>query len=40
MDDLEALKRKLTARENRSGFNSNVEALKQRIAEMEAQNGG
>jgi hypothetical protein len=36
MDDLETLKRKLEAREGKPGFKANTEALKQRIAELEA----
>lgn len=37
MADLEDLKRKLAAREGKPGYRANVEALKQRIAELEAQ---
>lgn len=40
MTELEDLRRKLAAREGRSGYRANVEALKQRIAELETQNGG
>lgn len=38
MSEIEELRRKLTARENKPGFRANVEAIKQRIAELEAQN--
>lgn len=38
-DDLETLRRKLAAREDRPGFKANAEALRQRIAELEAANG-
>jgi hypothetical protein len=38
MSELEALKRKLAAREGKAGFTANVEAIKQRIAELESQN--
>lgn len=37
MTELEDLKRKLAAREGKPGYRANVEALKQRIAELEAQ---
>lgn len=37
MDELETLKRKLAAREGRPGLTANVEAIKRRIAELEAQ---
>ena len=37
MTGLEDLKRKLAAREGKPGYRANVEALKQRIAELEAQ---
>lgn len=37
MTELEDLKAKLAARENKPGYRANVEALKQRIAELEAQ---
>jgi hypothetical protein len=37
MDDLETLKRKLSAREGKPGFKANVEELKKRIAELEAE---
>ena len=39
MTELESLKAKLAARENKPGYRANVEALKQRIAELEAANG-
>ena len=39
MTELEALKAKLKAREDRSGFAANVAELKARIAELEAANG-
>lgn len=35
-EELEALKAKLQAREGKPGFAANVEALKARIAELEA----
>ena len=38
MSELEGLKRKLAAREGKAGYAANVEALKARIAELEAQN--
>ncbi|WP_268794979.1 MULTISPECIES: hypothetical protein [unclassified Sphingomonas] len=37
--ELAALREKLAARQDRPGFAANVEAIKQRIAELEAQNG-
>jgi len=37
MDELESLKRRLAAREGKSGYKDNVEAIKRRIAELEAQ---
>ena len=37
MTELEDLKRKLAAREGKPGYRANAEALKQRIAELEAQ---
>lgn len=36
-EELEALRRKLAAREDRPGLAANVEHLKRRIAELEAQ---
>jgi hypothetical protein len=38
-EELELRQRQLAAREGRSGFKANVEALKARIAELEAQIG-
>ena len=38
-EELVLRKQQLAAREGRSGFKSNVEALKARIAELEAQIG-
>lgn len=38
-EELETLKRKLAARENKPGMTANVEALRARIAELEAANG-
>lgn len=38
-EELASLKAKLIGRENRPGFAKNAEAIKQRIAELEAQNG-
>lgn len=35
LPELDALKRKLAAREKRGGFGLNTEALKQRIADLE-----
>lgn len=40
MTELETLKRKLAARENKPGFKANVEALKKRIAELESEANG
>lgn len=37
--ELADLKAKLRARENKAGFKANVEAIKARITELEAQNG-
>lgn len=37
MTELENLKAKLAKRENQPGYKDNVEALKARIAELEAQ---
>jgi hypothetical protein len=34
--ELDVLKRKLAAREGRAGYKDNVEAIKRRIAELEA----
>ena len=36
--EIAALKAKIAARENTSGFKQNVEALKARLAELEGQN--
>lgn len=38
MDELVILRRKLAAREGKPGYAANVEAIKARIAELEAQN--
>lgn len=38
-EEIAALKAKLKAREDRPGFNANVEALRLRIAQLEAENG-
>ena len=38
-EELELRRKQLSAREGKSGFKSNVEALKARIAELEAQIG-
>lgn len=38
-EELAALKAKLSAREGRPGFKANVEALRERIAQLEAENG-
>lgn len=38
--ELADLKRRLAARGNQPGFKANVEALKYRIAELEAKNAG
>jgi uncharacterized small protein (DUF1192 family) len=37
MTEIERLKAKLAARENKPGFQSNTEELKRRIAELEAE---
>ena len=37
--EIAALKAKIAARDNKAGFKLNVEALKARLAELEAQNG-
>lgn len=37
MEELDRLKAKLAAREGKPGFQSNVEELKRRIAELEAE---
>jgi uncharacterized small protein (DUF1192 family) len=37
MTELERLKAKLAARDNKPGYKSNVEELKRRIAELEAE---
>jgi hypothetical protein len=39
-EELEQRRRELAAREGRPGYKANVEALKRRIAELEAENGG
>lgn len=38
-EELAALKAKLRAREGRPGFKANVEEIRQRIAQLEAENG-
>lgn len=37
MTEIQRLKEKLAAREDKPGFQANVEELKRRIAELEAQ---
>jgi hypothetical protein len=37
MSEIEDLKRKLAAREGKAGYGPTVEAMKKRIAELEAQ---
>lgn len=39
VEDIEKLKRLLAAREGQSGFARNVEMMKARLAELEAQDG-
>lgn len=39
MDEINRLKELVAAREGKPGYQRNVEALKARIAELEAQNG-
>lgn len=38
-EEMAALKAKIAARDNKSGFKQNLEALKARLAELEAHNG-
>jgi hypothetical protein len=38
-EELAALRAKLKAREGKGGYSANVEAIKARIAELEAQDG-
>ena len=38
MSELEALKRKLAAREGVAGYEANCEAIRKRIAELETKN--
>ena len=37
--EIEALKAKIAARDNKSGFKQNIEALKNRLTQLEADNG-
>ena len=40
MTEMERLKALLAAREKQNGYKKNVDAIKARIAELEAQDGG
>ena len=37
--EIAALKAKIAARDNKSGFKQNLDALRARLAELEAENG-
>lgn len=38
-EEIAVLKAKIAARENKSGFKQNIDALKARLAELESENG-